>query len=69
MVQLVLRGRSTEQMAADLVVSPLTVQQHLKAVFEKVGVHSRRDLAAQIFTEHYRPGFLSRTGALGGQER
>jgi DNA-binding CsgD family transcriptional regulator len=65
-VQLVLRGRSTEQMAADLVVSPLTVQQHLKAVFEKVGVHSRRDLAAQIFTEHYRPGFLSRAGAAGG---
>jgi DNA-binding CsgD family transcriptional regulator len=52
---LVLGGRSTEQIASELTISPLTVQQHLKAVFDKVGVRSRRDLVAQIFARHYAP--------------
>jgi DNA-binding CsgD family transcriptional regulator len=56
-VQQTLRGLSTDEIAAELVVSPLTVQQHLKAVFDKLGVRSRRELAARIFAEHYRPGF------------
>jgi DNA-binding CsgD family transcriptional regulator len=56
---LVLAGRSTEQLAAELCISPLTVQQHLKAVFDKVGVRSRRDLVAQIFARHYKPRMLS----------
>ena len=52
---LVLGGRSTEQIAVELSISPLTVQQHLKAVFDKVGVRSRRELVAQIFARHYAP--------------
>ncbi|GGJ61445.1 helix-turn-helix transcriptional regulator [Streptomyces brasiliensis] len=43
-VRLILRGRSTAQIAACLFVTPHTVQQHLKSVFAKTGVRSRRDL-------------------------
>ncbi len=52
---LVLRGLSTDRAAAELVISPLTVQQHLKAIFEKTGVGSRRELGARVFTEQYGP--------------
>jgi DNA-binding CsgD family transcriptional regulator len=52
---LILTGLSTEAIAAQLVISPYTVQQHLKAIFEKVGVRSRRELVAQILAEHYQP--------------
>ena len=65
---LVLAGRSTELVAAELCISPLTVQQHLKAIFDKVGVRSRRELVAQIFARHYAPRMLAggRSGADGG---
>jgi DNA-binding CsgD family transcriptional regulator len=55
--RLILRGDSTAQIAERLVVSPHTVQQHLKNIFDKTGVRSRRELVGKVFFAHYEPRF------------
>lgn len=54
--RLVLQAASTQEIAGRLFLSPHTVQQHLKCIFEKTGVRSRRDLVGKIFFAHYEPG-------------
>ncbi|WP_433560961.1 hypothetical protein ACQP1O_25335 [Nocardia sp. CA-151230] len=48
---LVPAGNSTRQ--ATLVVSPFTVQQHLKSIVEKSGVRSLGELVANLLAAHY----------------
>jgi DNA-binding CsgD family transcriptional regulator len=47
---LVLQGRSTQQIVNDLAISSNTVQEHLRAVFDKFGVGSRRELVALLLS-------------------
>lgn len=49
------RGLGTAEIAALLFVSQHTVRDHVKSVFEKVGVSSRGELVAKVFAEHYSP--------------
>jgi DNA-binding CsgD family transcriptional regulator len=51
--QLLLRGFSTKEIASALGISPYTVQEHFTAIFDKVGVRSRRELVARIFYQQY----------------
>jgi DNA-binding CsgD family transcriptional regulator len=46
--RLVLRGAPTATIVDTLHISRYTVQDHLRAVFDKVGVRSRRDLAGRL---------------------
>ena len=53
---LVCQGRSTGQIAAELWISPDTVQDHMKSVFNKTGVRSRREVITKILQDHYLAG-------------
>jgi DNA-binding CsgD family transcriptional regulator len=47
-IRAVLAGQSTRQISASLHISGYTVQDHLKAIFAKVGVGSRAELAHRL---------------------
>ena len=51
--RLVAKGLKTADIAARLHLSAHTIRDHLKAIFEKVGVSSRGELVSQLFAEHY----------------
>jgi DNA-binding NarL/FixJ family response regulator len=51
-VPLLARGLSTKDIAAELCISPHTVNDHMKLIFAKCGVTSRGELVATLFSEH-----------------
>jgi DNA-binding CsgD family transcriptional regulator len=57
--RLVLRGLSTAEVSEELHITSNTVRDHFKAIFDKVGVRSRRELVGQVFAQHYQPRMVS----------
>lgn len=51
----VARGEGTGEIARRLHLSPHTVRDHLKSIFDKAGVSSRGELVARLFADHYMP--------------
>ncbi len=56
---LVARGLDTAAIAERLVISPWTVQDHLKAAFTKTDTHSRQELLSQVFFHDQLPGIVA----------
>jgi DNA-binding NarL/FixJ family response regulator len=55
--ELVAAGRSNKQVAAELYLSPKTVEGHLSNIYAKLGVHSRFELAHRVAADRQRaPG-------------
>jgi DNA-binding CsgD family transcriptional regulator len=65
---LLAQGLSNPEIATELTLSLYTVQDHVKSLFEKTGVASRRELVARIFLDDYLPRIAGRTplSASGG---
>jgi DNA-binding NarL/FixJ family response regulator len=65
---LLARGLTNPEIAARLVLSLYTVQDHIKSLFEKTGVSSRQELVARVFLDDYLPHIAVRAplGADGG---
>ena len=53
--QLIAQGVGTAAIAARLYLSPHTVRDYVKDIFEKIAVSSRGELVAKLFAEHYTP--------------
>jgi DNA-binding CsgD family transcriptional regulator len=55
LLQRVIVGTPSSVIAAQLHISANTVQDHLKSIFDKVGVRTRGQLVARLLGEHYVP--------------
>jgi len=57
---LLARGLGNQGIADALVLSPHTVEDHTKSLFEKLGVASRQQLVARVFVDEYLPEVVQR---------
>ena len=58
--QLILRGATTMQAAQRLTISPHTVGDHLKAIFDKTASRTRGELSAKLFFGEHLPRIQER---------
>ena len=58
--QLTLRGATTIQTAARLDISPHTVTDHIKSIFDKTGARTRGELSATLFFGEHLPRIQNR---------
>ena len=58
---LLAQGLTNPEIATRLVLSPYTVQDHIKSLFEKTEVSSRQELVARVFLDEYLPQLAQRT--------
>ncbi len=58
---LLARGLSRAELAETLVLSPHTVDDHVKSLYEKLGVTSRQELVARVFLDEYLPEVALKT--------
>ncbi|HEY5332790.1 MAG TPA: helix-turn-helix transcriptional regulator, partial [Solirubrobacterales bacterium] len=58
---LVARGLTNAEIATTLVLSPHTVGDHVKSLFEKMGVATRQELVARVFLDEYLPEVMQGT--------
>ena len=58
---LLARGLSSAEIADTLVLSPYTVQDHVKSLYDKLGVGSRQELVARVFLDEYLPEVVVQT--------
>ena len=52
---LVFHGLSTRAISDTLHITEYTVQDHLKSIFDKTGVRSRREFVATVLRQQYLP--------------
>ena len=58
--QLILRGATTIQTAQRLTISPHTISDHLKSIFDKTGARTRGELSAKLFFGEHLPRIQER---------